>query len=405
MSDEHMDRAKDAAGEWNRRHGIGTRVRYRVGDSNVESKTTRPAFAAWPRDGLPYACTYVEDAGAPQRQRGLRLDRLEVVEATPPRLVPLKPAQSHGEAALVAALAKRPTASAPPVDVLDLPDPWTEACFTVSTARDGCLIARVPDELRKCDCSAGWRCSTYDTVRCWRCKAIEDREQAFDRLRIRATSKRAKWNLATLDVRLLRPEMDADGIPGPQPAKVVGEWLKTWAPGAPGWTLAGGTGRGKSHISAGLLRRLALVYGASCAWVFWPDLMARVKATFDDSSPESEADVLAPILLAQVVVLDDIRGQQTRAGQSPWANDLLCRLLEELGERQATVIANTNLLSLEALDQSIGERASSRLAELTMWLGIGGEDYRKHGDRQLPATQPMAPASPDAGERRAGGDP
>ena len=378
-----IEQAREVAQGWNRAHGVGTLVRYRVGQTPGEQRTERPALALhWM--GRPVVLVYVPESGQPGGLRALHLAEVEVVQASAAKPVPdfQSPPTVVAQVTVDHLEARQRRAKAAvgkSTSVPRLPDPWTEGHFEVAPGPDGRLVARVRPDLRECSCERGFRFDGGTPIECWRCKAIETREGAFAALRLQPGGKRARWTFETLDHRLVlatAPPPPLGAIRASTPLGWLKQWADRWESGMPGPLLGGHTGRGKSHIAAGLQRYMALAHGVRSTWVHWPQLLERLRQTFRDGAPETKREIVDPLTRSPIVVLDDLQGSETARGMSTWVQQETALLLERLGDAGTTVVATTNVANPKAFVDAVGDAAASRLSAMTVELGIGGEDYR-----------------------------
>lgn len=162
-----------------------------------------------------------------------------------------------------------------------------------------------------------------------------------------------------------------------------------------GLLLIGGLGLGKTHLVCSLLSYFALERGIACRFIDYSDLMARIRATFDDGSDEKQSVIIEALVQTPVLAIDDLgKGQGTN-----WELSILDQIVTRRYNARRIILATTNYLPedqldkrhgadarkrrdlSEALEDRIGERLASRLRAACDFHVLEGADYRVHGLR------------------------
>ena len=168
--------------------------------------------------------------------------------------------------------------------------------------------------------------------------------------------------------------------------------------GSTGVLLVGSIGVGKTHLAIAMLRALIVERGATGLFCDYRELLKRLQQTYSQRGDGSEAEILEPILTAQVLVLDEVGAMKP----TEWVTDTIGYVLNTRYNNCLTTIITTNYANLppaavdmsssrvsmlrgavrpETLGDRIGERMRSRLQQMCVLLELQGEDYRQSAGR------------------------
>jgi DNA replication protein DnaC len=138
-----------------------------------------------------------------------------------------------------------------------------------------------------------------------------------------------------------------------------------------GLWIFGGTGTGKTTLAM-LVSKAALEAGKSVAIYSLPKLLARIRRTYD-SEPGGDSYLSLFELLSSVDLLhiDDLGAEK----RSDWVLEQLYAIVDERYATNRSILVTTNL-EVGALEEQIGERTVSRLAEMCETLPLYGDDRR-----------------------------
>ncbi len=139
----------------------------------------------------------------------------------------------------------------------------------------------------------------------------------------------------------------------------------------------GPVGTGKTTLAM-LVSRHALEAGRSVAIYSLPDLLVRIRSTFDDGGGLSYVDLLDRLTAVDLLHIDDVGAEKT----SPWVLEQLYAIVNARYEDERSIVITTNL-ERDELAEQINERTVSRLEEMCEILPLWGADAR----RQEPAAQ------------------
>jgi DNA replication protein DnaC len=130
----------------------------------------------------------------------------------------------------------------------------------------------------------------------------------------------------------------------------------------------GPVGTGKTTLAM-LVSKAALKAGRSIAIYSLPDLLRKIRQTFDNGSHEDLFDRLTSVDLLHI---DDIGAEQT----TPWVLEELYSIVNARYEDQRAMVITTNILDRAALCEQVTERTVSRLTEMCDEVPLLGHDRR-----------------------------
>jgi DNA replication protein DnaC len=153
-------------------------------------------------------------------------------------------------------------------------------------------------------------------------------------------------------------------------------------PDGKGLLLMGGCGAGKTHLAvAALLEVIQSGKQGRVLFTNFQDLIQEIQASFDSDQTPGKAEIMRPLLQADLLVLDELGSQKP----TQFVQDILYYVINTRYNEELTTIFTTNYLDhqpeakQERLEDRIGVRLRSRLAEMADRIDFtGATDYRRN---------------------------
>lgn len=149
-----------------------------------------------------------------------------------------------------------------------------------------------------------------------------------------------------------------------------------------GLLLIGSVGVGKTHLAVSILKGLT-ERGFTCLFYEFGSLLKEIQDSYNANTQSSELSVLAPVLNADILVLDELGASKP----TDWVRDTMAYVINTRYNDKKLTIFTTNYLDErriereETLEDRIGTRLRSRLYEMCKTVVISGDDYRKRFDK------------------------
>jgi len=135
--------------------------------------------------------------------------------------------------------------------------------------------------------------------------------------------------------------------------------------------LTGGSGVGKTHMMVALLREHILHGVIGCAFISVPNLLRRIRNSYDEESFEKEETLIREYTEVSVLFLDDLGVEKV----SDWVLQILYLIIDSrYGDMKQTIISSN--LSLDDLSLRFDDRIASRIAGMCDIRRLKGEDKR-----------------------------
>lgn len=162
--------------------------------------------------------------------------------------------------------------------------------------------------------------------------------------------------------------------------KRVQEFIDCWPAMDRGLLLMGSCGVGKTHLAVALLQEIISAgKPGKLRFSNFQDLIQEIQASFRDEDAPSKSEILAPLIEADLLVLDELGSQKP----TPFVQDVLYYIINTRYNDEKVTVFTTNYLDEpkrpqdERLEDRIGERLRSRLFEMCERVILDSPDYRR----------------------------
>jgi DNA replication protein DnaC len=146
-----------------------------------------------------------------------------------------------------------------------------------------------------------------------------------------------------------------------------------------GLLFLGRCGIGKTHLAVAVLKELIKKGGTGLFYDF-RDLLKEIQDSYNPNTHTSELTILAPVLEAEVLVLDELGA----AKPTEWVQETITHVINRRYNDKKITIFTSNYLDLppdtardESLTDRVGVRLRSRLHEMCRPVMMEGDDYRE----------------------------
>ena len=138
-----------------------------------------------------------------------------------------------------------------------------------------------------------------------------------------------------------------------------------------GFWFYGDVGTGKTSLAM-LISKAAVEAGRSVAIYSVPQLLADIKATYEDGSGSSYLQLFRRLSRVDLLHLDDLGAEK----RTEWVLEQLYAIVNERWQEQRSIVVTTNLSDRDELRDQVGARTVSRLSEMCATIPIMGRDLR-----------------------------
>lgn len=135
--------------------------------------------------------------------------------------------------------------------------------------------------------------------------------------------------------------------------------------------LWGEPGNGKTHLAAAIHNALR-AKGLVVVFVSMPDLLSKIKATFNRNNKESEEQILRALSICDLLIIDDLGAEKT----SDWVEETIFKIIDNRYRRNKPILATSNMAPKE-LPEQIGKRSNDRIVEMMQPVENKATSYRR----------------------------
>jgi len=139
--------------------------------------------------------------------------------------------------------------------------------------------------------------------------------------------------------------------------------------------LLGECGTGKSVTAAELLERTARKTGKIPEWKNCAELMLEIRATFDQRSKETEAEIVKRLCRFPLLCVDDLAAEKV----SDFSVSTLYIIINRRGEYDLPTIITSNL-TLPQISEQLGDRIANRLARYGSVITLAKRNVKEPHD-------------------------
>jgi DNA replication protein DnaC len=139
-----------------------------------------------------------------------------------------------------------------------------------------------------------------------------------------------------------------------------------------GLWLFGNPGTGKTTLAM-LVSSAAIDAGYSVAIYSMPRLLAEIRETYDDDSPQGYVEFLDRLAAVDLLHIDDLGAENP----SPWVLEQLYAIINARYEEERALLITTNIEDPVKVAEQIGQRTVSRMEEMCTLLPLFGQDARQ----------------------------
>ncbi|GGE47903.1 DNA replication protein [Pullulanibacillus camelliae] len=132
----------------------------------------------------------------------------------------------------------------------------------------------------------------------------------------------------------------------------------------------GSPGNGKTHIASAIANKLHR-QGYTVVFQSVPELLGRIKSTFNKSSRDTEAQIMKALLTCDLLILDDIGAEKL----SEWVEDVMFRVIDGRYRKELPIMYTSNL-EIDQIADRVSDRTFDRIMETSVIVENKATSYR-----------------------------
>lgn len=161
------------------------------------------------------------------------------------------------------------------------------------------------------------------------------------------------------------PRVGADRL-----AEALRRYAETFDCGPNSYLVWGVPGNGKTHLAAAVCHVLK-ERGFIPVFQSVPELLERIRNTFDGKHKETEREIMAALLECDLLVLDDIGAEKP----TEWVQDVMFRIIDGRYRNKRPILYTSNH-DVRGLAERLGARIVDRMVETSTILENRATSYR-----------------------------
>lgn len=160
--------------------------------------------------------------------------------------------------------------------------------------------------------------------------------------------------------------------------RIARDFTNTFPAVDQGLLFSGTVGVGKTHLAVSIIKGLT-ERGFPCLFYEFGSLLKEIQDSYNPHTRTSELGVLNPVLLAEVLVLDELGASKP----TDWVLDTVAHIINARYNDRRLTIFTTNYPderadeAKETLEDRIGVRVRSRIFEMCRTVRLEGPDFRR----------------------------